>query len=101
MDLSQPNNYTYSANTWGAIGDFNGWGGDAVMTWDAVNHVFTTNITAAAAGAFKFRANADWAINLGGPLGALTQGGDNISIAAGSYTLTLDPWAKVATVTLH
>jgi starch-binding outer membrane protein SusE/F len=101
MDLSQPNNYTYSANTWGAIGDFNSWGGDAVMTWDAVNHVFTANITAAAAGAFKFRANSDWAINLGGPLGALTQGGDNIPITAGTYTLTLDPWAKIATVTLH
>ncbi len=102
LDLSHPNAYTYSANTWGAIGDFNSWGGDAVMTWDAVNHVFTANITAAAAGVFKFRANGAWTINFGGSLGSLTQDGANIPIpSAGTYTLTLDPWAKIATVTLN
>ncbi len=100
LDLSHPNLYTYSANRWGLIGDFNGWGGDQIMTWDATNHVFTATITASAAGAFKFRANGAWTVNLGGNLNALTAGGDNIPItAAGNYTITLDPWGLIATVT--
>jgi starch-binding outer membrane protein SusE/F len=100
LDLSHPNLYTYSANSWGLIGDFNSWGGDHVMTWDATNHVFTGTIDASAAGAFKFRANGAWTINLGGNLNALSAGGDNIPIAAaGNYTITLDPWGLKATVT--
>ena len=99
LDLSNPNNYTYSVNTWGIIGDFNSWGDDVNMTWDAVNSVFTADITVAADGGFKFRANDDWAVNLGGDINALTQGGDNIAITAGNYTITLNPWTKVATVT--
>jgi hypothetical protein len=100
LDLSHPNAYTYSANTWGVIGGFNSWGGDQVMTWDATNHVFTATIVASAAGEFKFRANGAWTLNLGGNLNALTAGGDNIPItAAGNYTITLDPWGLKATVT--
>jgi hypothetical protein len=100
LDLSHPNTYTYSANIWGVIGDFNSWGGDAFMTWNPTTKVFTANITAAAAGAFKFRANSGWDVNLGGSLNALTAGGDNIALAsAGNYTITLDPWSLKATVT--
>ena len=99
LDLSTPLQYSYSANTWGIIGDFNGWGDDVNMTWDAVNSVFTADITVPSDGGFKFRANDDWAVNLGGDINALSPGGDNIAITAGNYTITLDPWAKVATVT--
>jgi starch-binding outer membrane protein SusE/F len=100
LDLSHPNAYTYSANRWGLIGDFNSWGGDQVMTWDATNHVFTATIVASAVGEFKFRANGAWTINLGGNLNALTAGGGNIPLtAAGNYTITLDPWGLKATVT--
>ena len=100
LDLSHPNLYTYSANRWGLIGDFNSWGGDQVMTWDATNHVFKATISASAAGAFKFRANGAWTVNLGGNLNALTAGGDNIPLtSAGNYTITLDPWGLKATVT--
>lgn len=99
MDLSNPNAYTYNANTWGIIGDFNSWGDDVNMTWDAGNSVFTADISVAADGVFKFRANDDWAVNLGGDLNSLTQDGDNIPITTGNYTITLDPWSKVATVT--
>jgi hypothetical protein len=82
------------------IGDFNSWGGDQVMTWDATNNVFTGTINASAAGAFKFRANGAWTVNLGGNLNALTAGGDNIPItAAGNYTITFDPWGLKATIT--
>ena len=100
LDLSHPNVYTYSANRWGLIGDFNSWGGDAFMTWNATSQVFTATITAAAAGAFKFRANGGWDTNLGGSLSALTPGGDNLALAAaGSYTITMNPWTLKATVT--
>lgn len=100
LDLSKPNEYTYSINAWGLIGDATGsWGTDKNMTWDATNKVFkiTTDLVV---GAMKFRANDDWTVNLGGALDALTQGGDNIAVAtAGNYTITLDPWLGKATVT--
>jgi len=92
MNLSVPNIYTYTANRWGVIGDATpgGWNTDTNMTWDATNKVLkvTLNMTA---GAFKFRANDDWAVNVGGNMGSLTQDGANIPIAAaGNYSITLD-----------
>ena len=100
LNLSVPNQYTYSANYWGVIGDFNNWSADVVMTWDATNKVFTATITAPAAGAFKFRANGAWTVNLGGDPAALTYGGGNLPLAsAGIYTITLDPWGLTATIT--
>jgi hypothetical protein len=101
LDLSQPNNYTYSANRWGVIGSStaNGWNSDQDMSWDATNRVFTATLTLTA-GEIKFRANDGWDVNLGGPLTALTYGGPNIAIAtAGKYKITLDPWNLKATVT--
>lgn len=101
LDLSHPNEYTYSANRWGIIGDATagGWGSDQNMAWDNVNKVFKATIDLTV-GSWKFRANDDWGVNFGGSLGALTQDGANISVTdAGNYTITLDPWAKVATVT--
>jgi hypothetical protein len=103
LDFSHPSSYTYSANRWGIIGDAtpDGWSSDQMMTWDAGNHVFTVTANLVAGG-LKFRANAAWAINLGGSLGGLTQGGDNIAITTpGNYTVTLNPWTKVATVTMN
>lgn len=103
LDLSHPNAYTYTANRWGVIGDATpgGWGTDTNMTWDATNKVLkvTLNLTV---GAIKFRANDDWAVNLGGlNLSALTNGGDNIPIAvAGNYTLTLDVLKAVPSCTV-
>lgn len=101
LDLSTPNTYTYSANRWGIIGaaTAGGWDSDQNMTWDASNKVFTATIPLTA-GEFKFRANDAWAVNLGGSLGALVQDGGNLSVSvAGSYKITLDPWALKATVT--
>ncbi len=103
LDLSHPNAYTYTANRWGVIGDATpgGWGTDTNMTWDATNKVLkvTLNLTV---GAIKFRANDDWAVNLGGlNLSALSNGGDNIPIAvAGNYTLTLDVLKAVPSCTV-
>ncbi len=91
LDLSQPNAYTYSANHWGIIGDATpgGWGADTFMTWDATDQCMTVTADLTAA-QFKFRANSDWGINLGGDINALTSGGANIDIAtAGNYTIKL------------
>ncbi len=101
LDLSHPNEYTYSANRWGIIGSATSgaWSTDQNMAWDNANHVFKATIDLVV-GEMKFRANDDWSVNLGGSLNALTQDGPNIPVTeAGNYTITLDPWAKVATVT--
>ncbi|MEE4116546.1 MAG: SusF/SusE family outer membrane protein [Marinilabiliaceae bacterium] len=103
MDLSNPLDYTYSLNTWGLIGEATpgGWTDDTNMTWDPVGGVFTVTLDMTAA-EWKFRANDDWGVNFGGSLGALEQDGGNFSIStAGNYTITLDPWTKVATVTMN
>jgi hypothetical protein len=101
LDLSHPNEYTYRADRWGIIGDATagGWGSDQNMAWDAVNGVFKATLDLTV-GNIKFRANDDWGYNLGGSLSALTPGGSDIPVAeAGNYTITLNPWTKVATVT--
>jgi hypothetical protein len=40
-------------------------------------------------GEIKFRKNDGWAWNLGGTTDNLTQGGDNLAVTAGNYTITL------------
>ena len=102
LDLSKPNAYTYSLNRWGVIGDATpgGWGTDTNMTWDPVAKVLkvTLNLTV---GSFKFRANDDWAVNLGGTTTALTQDGSNIAVAvAGNYTITLNVNSAVYSCTI-
>lgn len=69
------------------------WDTDVDMTFDSsvagAQKIWT--ITADLnAGLFKFRMNHDWALNLGGTADALTQGGDNITLAeSGNYTIVL------------
>lgn len=85
---------------WGVVGDATpgDWSKDTWMTYDPETKLWTVTMDMKN-GHFKFRWDADWAINFGGDLGALTQGGDNIPITAGNYTITLNPEAKSATVT--
>ena len=74
-----------------AIGDFNGWGGDAPLTPNATYNVWSGDVDFTAAGGWKFRMNNDWALNLGGTEDNLVQNGDNLQIAEpGVYTVTLD-----------
>ncbi|QQS52394.1 MAG: SusF/SusE family outer membrane protein [Bacteroidota bacterium] len=103
LDLSTPNNYKYSANRWGLIGDGTpgGWDTDTDMTWDATNGVFTVTLNLTAASC-KFRANDGWDVNLGdnGADGSLEPGGSNISIpSAGNYTVTLNTITNTYTLT--
>lgn len=86
--------YTWKAveiTTYGIIGSFNDWVASVPMTFDAATSTYTVEAELPAGAEFKFRANDGWDINLGGTLGNLTPGGDNIKVAeAGTYTITLD-----------
>ena len=78
----------------GIIGDFNGWGGDVVMTWNPTDFCYEATDPGVTANGWKFRINADWAINLGGSLTELVNGGDNLS-AVGT-TIKLYPTRKTS-----
>ena len=86
---------TYEATlvkTIGLIGDAtpNGWGASTALTPSADNLVWTGEVTFGA-GEFKFRANNEWTINLGGSMDDLQQDGANIGTPGeGTYTVTLD-----------
>ena len=82
-------------NKMGLIGDFNGWGGDTEMTWNATDYCFEVTGAAVTAAGWKFRVNADWAINLGGAtLDNLVANGDNIFV--GGSTVKLYPTRKTS-----
>ena len=50
----------------GIIGDFNGWGTDLEMTWNANDYCYEVTGATVNANGWKFRVNSDWGINLGG-----------------------------------
>ena len=70
-----------------------GWDVDTNMVQDAVDtNLWTLDITLVA-GEAKFRANDEWTINWGEtdfPTGIGTQGGPNIPVFAGDYTVTFN-----------
>lgn len=78
---------------WGLIGSATptGWDSDTNMTWDDGKKALTITMDLVA-GDIKFRANDDWAVNLGDndADSSLEQDGSNIAIAeAGNYTIDL------------
>ena len=75
----------FSFNQLGVIGDFNGWGEDVVMQFNAAKQRFYADVEFAADGGFKFRADAGWDVNWGATDGILVAGGDNIPVTAGNY----------------
>ncbi|WP_276865033.1 SusF/SusE family outer membrane protein [Mediterranea massiliensis] len=80
-----------TATTWGIIGDatVGGWNTDTPLVYNATDATWsvTTNL---GAGKFKFRANGDWNINLGGDVSNLAQDGSDIAVEeAGNYTITV------------
>lgn len=87
--------WTHELRTFTLVGTFNEWGGtpDSELTWDDTNKMWTVNIDLPAAAEFKWRANADWAVNLGikdPDDGTLENNGLNIIIAEeGNYTINL------------
>lgn len=102
VDLSAKTYTLIPITTIGIIGSAspNGWDSDVDMTYvpynaetKALGYWEAKDITLAS-GEIKFRANDDWAINWGGDVNALTQGGDNISVDAGTYDIKLYAWAN-------
>lgn len=85
--------WTYLAQSWGVIGEWLAWAEDVDMEWDAENQYLTTTVAAIPAAdnqRFKFRADDDWAVNLGAKDpddGTLIQDGADIPIPDGG-TLT-------------
>ncbi|NER14647.1 SusF/SusE family outer membrane protein [Leptobacterium flavescens] len=91
--------YSLEKTEWGIIGNATptGWDSDTDMTYDPVARVWTITIDLVQQDApdngLKFRANDDWAINIGdtGADGIMEFGGDNIGVPEdGNYTVVLD-----------
>jgi len=97
VDLHEGTISTAKVEAWGIIGDATpgGWGTDTDMTLvadksDDLTYVYTCDLHLFAGKQFKFRANDDWAINLGAADGVMSGGGDNIKVdKEGDYTVTL------------
>ena len=98
--------WTYELQTWGIIGEFNGWSAQVNMDWDADNRYLTLtyDVPAADNNRFKFRANDNWDINLGAidpPDGkTLSYGGADIPVESGSHTFILNLNTKAPTYEL-
>ncbi len=75
----------FSFDQIGVIGDFNGWGADVVMEFNASKQRFYADVEFPADGGFKFRADAGWDVNWGSKTEGLLDGGDNIPVKAGNY----------------
>ena len=87
------NDLTYSADAYmiGLIGSAtpNGWDTpDQKMDYDSKTGTWSITVDLVD-GEIKFRKNDGWAWNLGGTHDNLTQGGDNLPVSAGNYTITL------------
>ena len=84
----------YQVTTIGVIGDAtpNGWNGStALKATDDKMLIWEGDIAFSAGGEWKFRANDDWAVNLGGSIDNLTQNGSNLATpGAGTKHVRLD-----------
>lgn len=95
LDMASMSINAVRINNMNLVGDFNGWNAadDAQqMTWDAENFCYVITGAGVTANGWKFTANNEWGINLGGNLDALKANGDNIS-AVGT-TIKLYPTRK-------
>ncbi|MBQ6210940.1 MAG: DUF5115 domain-containing protein [Prevotella sp.] len=98
LDLGNKTLNGVKINNMNLVGDFNGWNpaDDAQrMTWDADNFCYVITGAGVTANGWKFTANNDWGINLGGDtLDDLVANGANIS-AVGT-TIKLYPTRKTS-----
>lgn len=91
---------TTAITSCGLIGDFNGWGGQQAMTTTDGGKTWTGRLTVLEGQGWKVRFNDNWDINLGGDLDNLTVDGSNITVAAGTYDVTLNLAKLPYTITL-
>ncbi|MBR2063737.1 MAG: hypothetical protein IJ971_03465, partial [Bacteroidales bacterium] len=80
----------FSFDQIGVIGDFNAWGGDVVMEFNAEKQRFYADVEFPADGGFKFRADAGWDVNWGSTGSGVLDSGDNIPVTAGNYRVYLN-----------
>jgi hypothetical protein len=57
------------------------------MTWDAENLCFSISGAGVTANGWKFTANNDWGINLGGDIADLSQDGSNLTVTGTTIKL--------------
>ena len=90
VDLKEMTYKITPVNSISIIGSVRGsWDTDIDMTYNEIMKCWEARETLSA-GEFKFRLNHDWAINWGGSLDDLVQGGDNLQLAAdGPYVIRL------------
>lgn len=79
--------------TWGAIGDFNGWGDDADLTWDAEKGCWS-GVVELTPGGMKFRANDAWDIRVGTAL-------DNLEAGSNPANCTFEGTAGIYLIELY
>lgn len=75
----------------GVVGALNNWGDgqpDVLLAYNAAEGCYEGQVELDG-GEFKFRFNESWTLNLGGTTDNLTQGGANLTVAAGTYTVKL------------
>ena len=91
FDKSAPSlSKNFSFNQVGIIGLNGDWENDIVMTFHAAKQRFYADIDVPAATEMKFRMDADWGVNFGGDIKALSNGGDNIPVEPGQYRVYFD-----------
>ena len=79
----------------GIIGDFtNNWAYDVEMTWNADEYCFEATNVGITTGAWKFRVNGGWDINLGGTIQNLVKDGGNLTETGN--TIKLYPTRKTS-----
>ncbi len=86
--------YSIDKYSWGVVGSAtpSGWAApDLPFSYDPSSDQWRAIVTLAA-GDIKFRQNEDWAVNYGDTKadGILDAGGDNITVKAGTYLITVD-----------
>lgn len=88
------NTYSIEPYSWGIVGSaYNNWGAtpDAKMYYDYTTDTFKVGVKLTD-GEFKFRFNNNWDVNLGsdGTSSGLSSGGDNITVTAGYYMISIN-----------
>ena len=80
----------FSFDQVGIIGLNGDWENDIVMEYSANKQRFYADIDVPAATEMKFRMDADWGVNFGGDIKAMTNGGGNIPVEPGQYRVYFD-----------
>lgn len=98
-DGTDPNNIKYEIYSGlRVVGAFQGWNPGTATPMNYVgNGKWSVTITLPA-GDFKFVSADGWDFNYGGSSGKISRGGPNLTVAAGTYTITVDEYNQTYTI---